>query len=197
VDGYVVLRPRNGSTYGKSGERIVPISVACRCGKQFKVKDEHAGKRGKCPACGDLLVIPGPSADVPAARQSHAQTDDPVERKLRRFRESREQRERRELAQWEERQKLEWQPWGYRKQGLECPLCGASDDHLDGVMIGGTYDATSGDIMGALMGMGAAMEQAQDRKCDKCGGRFQSRWAPGNRAPDAADFYEWRPGPAA
>ena len=34
------------------------ISVTCECGKQFKVKDELAGKRGKCAACGQVLSIP-------------------------------------------------------------------------------------------------------------------------------------------
>ena len=34
------------------------ISVTCVCGKQFKVKDELAGKRGKCAACGQVLSIP-------------------------------------------------------------------------------------------------------------------------------------------
>ena len=34
------------------------ISVTCTCGKQFKVKDELAGKRGKCSSCGQVLSIP-------------------------------------------------------------------------------------------------------------------------------------------
>ena len=34
------------------------ISVTCECGKQFKVRDELAGKRGKCAACGQVLSIP-------------------------------------------------------------------------------------------------------------------------------------------
>jgi DNA-directed RNA polymerase subunit RPC12/RpoP len=34
------------------------IKVACACGKKLSVKDEHAGKRVKCPACGSVLVIP-------------------------------------------------------------------------------------------------------------------------------------------
>ena len=33
------------------------IDVACRCGKKFFVKEELAGKRGKCPACGEVFVI--------------------------------------------------------------------------------------------------------------------------------------------
>ena len=34
------------------------IRVTCTCGKQFQVKVELAGKRGKCAACGQVLSIP-------------------------------------------------------------------------------------------------------------------------------------------
>ncbi|MBI3464764.1 MAG: DUF1559 domain-containing protein [Planctomycetes bacterium] len=34
------------------------INVACQCGKAFRVKDEVAGRRVKCPACGRVLDIP-------------------------------------------------------------------------------------------------------------------------------------------
>jgi len=34
------------------------ISVRCRCGGEFAAKDEHAGRRARCPTCGDVLVIP-------------------------------------------------------------------------------------------------------------------------------------------
>src|SRR5579871_1628097 len=44
------------------------IPFACSCGKSFQAKDEFAGKRTKCPACGQVLVIPQPSqADAPPA----------------------------------------------------------------------------------------------------------------------------------
>lgn len=45
----------------------MPIDVECGCGKTFRVKDEHAGKRGKCPACGEMLTIPAPAAKPPTA----------------------------------------------------------------------------------------------------------------------------------
>ncbi len=38
----------------------MPISVSCPCGKTLSVKDELAGKRGKCPKCGAPLTIPQP-----------------------------------------------------------------------------------------------------------------------------------------
>jgi len=37
----------------------VMISFACgHCNKQFRVKDELAGKKGKCPACGQPIAVP-------------------------------------------------------------------------------------------------------------------------------------------
>jgi hypothetical protein len=33
------------------------ISVSCTCGRRFKAEDHHAGKRTRCPVCGNLLVI--------------------------------------------------------------------------------------------------------------------------------------------
>jgi hypothetical protein len=48
------------------------IIVTCTCGKQFKVKDELAGKRGKCAACGRVLSVPtlASSADQEKASPS-------------------------------------------------------------------------------------------------------------------------------
>jgi hypothetical protein len=55
------------------------IEVQCACGKGFRVKSEHGGKRIKCPACngavsvpipaiGELIDIRDPIARWPAAR---------------------------------------------------------------------------------------------------------------------------------
>ena len=43
------------------------ITFACTCGKSFRLKDEHAGRKAKCPQCGEDLTVPaaGP-ADTPA-----------------------------------------------------------------------------------------------------------------------------------
>ena len=38
------------------------ISVSCSCGRRFKAEDHHAGKRTRCPICGQLLTIGRPSA---------------------------------------------------------------------------------------------------------------------------------------
>jgi RsiW-degrading membrane proteinase PrsW (M82 family) len=42
------------------------ISLPCTCGKVLKAKEEMAGKRAKCPACGAVLRVPGaPEEDKP------------------------------------------------------------------------------------------------------------------------------------
>src|SRR5262249_36928499 len=39
-----------------------PISVACAsCQTTFRVKEEHAGKRGRCPSCKAVLTVPAAS----------------------------------------------------------------------------------------------------------------------------------------
>jgi len=40
----------------------MPIRVTCACGKAFHFKDEFAGRRAKCPACGRLVQIPSQRA---------------------------------------------------------------------------------------------------------------------------------------
>lgn len=49
------------------------IVVNCTCGKQFNVKEELAGKRGKCTACGRVLSVPtpAPAFDQEKASPSH------------------------------------------------------------------------------------------------------------------------------
>jgi hypothetical protein len=34
------------------------VPVTCSCGRSYRVKDEYAGKRVKCPACGQTVQIP-------------------------------------------------------------------------------------------------------------------------------------------
>ena len=36
----------------------MPIQVTCKCGKQFETRDENAGRRARCPECGNELIIP-------------------------------------------------------------------------------------------------------------------------------------------
>jgi hypothetical protein len=34
------------------------VVVDCKCGRQFKVKEEYAGRKGHCPACGTQFTVP-------------------------------------------------------------------------------------------------------------------------------------------
>src|SRR5580704_8997042 len=59
------------------------ISLSCTCGKVLKAKDEMAGKRAKCPACGAVLRVPGAPAEdkpgyavAPAAPRTSVQSFD-------------------------------------------------------------------------------------------------------------------------
>lgn len=61
----------------------MPISVTCSgCSASFNVKDEYAGKRGKCPKCKEPLTIPGGSDTVkmppPAGKPVTAAKQQPV-----------------------------------------------------------------------------------------------------------------------
>lgn len=49
------------------------IHVRCECGKELNLKDECAGKKGRCPACGQILTIPAAQTAEPP-RQTVAPT---------------------------------------------------------------------------------------------------------------------------
>jgi len=52
----------------------MPIRVICACGKAYHFKDEFAGRRAKCPACGGIVVVC--STEGPEARPAKsAQTE--------------------------------------------------------------------------------------------------------------------------
>src|SRR5262245_17075636 len=51
----------------------MPILVKCsECGKSLKAKDELAGKKVKCPGCGNVLAIPTPDDDDPPAKPTRS-----------------------------------------------------------------------------------------------------------------------------
>lgn len=57
----------------------MPIRVKCpnaSCGKVMNVKDELAGKKGKCPGCGGVLPIPKASAPAPAPAKKKVDDDE-------------------------------------------------------------------------------------------------------------------------
>ena len=45
------------------------IPVTCQCGNRFDVPEEYAGKKGKCPGCGQLLVVPPAGSTQPERKQ--------------------------------------------------------------------------------------------------------------------------------
>ena len=58
------------------------ISVTCgQCAKSFKAPDSAAGRKAKCPSCGNPIAIPEtePAAEAaPAAEPAAATGDDPM-----------------------------------------------------------------------------------------------------------------------
>ena len=42
-------------------EMLMSIDVTCTCGKVLHAKEEHAGRRAKCPDCGEVIQIPSSS----------------------------------------------------------------------------------------------------------------------------------------
>jgi hypothetical protein len=55
------------------------ITVTCQCGKKLGVKDELAGKRVKCPACGTILTVPAAEAPAPMDAEVVAESETPGE----------------------------------------------------------------------------------------------------------------------
>ena len=52
------------------------ITACPYCGKKLKIKDKHAGKRGTCPSCRHLFIIPPPSAEPPEEKHTPQKTHD-------------------------------------------------------------------------------------------------------------------------
>lgn len=55
----------------------MPIQLTCGCGQKMQVKEEHAGKRTKCPACGTLLDIPAAEAQLAVPGEEYAEEPRP------------------------------------------------------------------------------------------------------------------------
>jgi len=53
------------------------INVACECGSSFRVSDELAGKRGKCPNCKALIRIGTPNGETaPAPKHAEQKSEE-------------------------------------------------------------------------------------------------------------------------
>lgn len=55
------------------------IKFSCACGREITVKDELAGKRGKCPACGKIIVVPAAEAPAPVVEAPVVEPEPAVE----------------------------------------------------------------------------------------------------------------------
>lgn len=49
---------------------MTTIAVNCECGRTIRVREEHAGRRIKCPQCGSVSIVPAPSP--PQAQERRA-----------------------------------------------------------------------------------------------------------------------------
>ncbi len=55
------------------------ITVACSgCGASFHARDEHAGRRGRCPQCGAAVLVPAVAAAAAAPSAPHAAAPGPA-----------------------------------------------------------------------------------------------------------------------
>jgi HEAT repeat protein len=50
----------------------MPIVVTCACGRSYPIREEFAGQRVQCPACNQLLTIPGVASESPLPLQLDA-----------------------------------------------------------------------------------------------------------------------------
>src|SRR5690606_2802152 len=45
----------------RGGAGVMAIRVRCACGRALTVRDESAGKKGRCPACQQVVRVPRPA----------------------------------------------------------------------------------------------------------------------------------------
>lgn len=56
----------------------MPIQMICSCGKRLLAREEHAGKRTRCPVCGNSLRIPAAALSAMAAQSKTAAPPEPA-----------------------------------------------------------------------------------------------------------------------
>ena len=73
---YRATVPITGGRDGAASKRyeIMSVVVVCKCGKRFRAKEEHVGKRAKCPACGHILVICGKATPRDTSRTGYLES---------------------------------------------------------------------------------------------------------------------------
>ncbi len=55
----------------------MPIPLSCACGRTLRVKDELAGRRVKCPTCGETLTVPTPEPAADEGEPGRPPQNDP------------------------------------------------------------------------------------------------------------------------
>mgnify|MGYP003693682017 CR=1 FL=1 len=63
---------RRSSAPHVSNATMTKIHAECVCGKAYDVPEEKAGKRFKCPACGEMVQVPDPAAAPEAEPEAEA-----------------------------------------------------------------------------------------------------------------------------
>jgi hypothetical protein len=87
-------RPPTGLALACWEKTRMAISLTCECGKKLAVKDELAGKRVKCPGCGELLTVPSVTEEAPLKKRAPAAADDEEDQEDERPRKKKKKRHR-------------------------------------------------------------------------------------------------------
>ncbi len=169
-------------------------SVCDRCGRSTIIPSSGDWW---CSWCGDWAAS-GRREHDQKANQSHqdkvaaeqAKVAAKQAEKRRELEESRREERARQAKELGVTNPMEWRDWGDRHYALPCPFCG---ENLQFV-VPSVFRVEQGDVMGALSAAARALQQAKELRCPKCCNYFESRWAPEDRGPAQAAFYQWRPG---
>jgi len=145
---------------------IMPISFECpRCRHQIRAKDEHAGKKGKCPSCGLIVPVPLPPHDQERSEAAgRAELGNQRERPMLQLREE-------EVGPAVEAAPVE-------RGKVACPRCGSTQvsggqkGYRSGRAAAGCLLLGPVGLLGGLFGSGEVMAT-----CLNCG----HQWKPGSQ----------------
>lgn len=148
----------------------MPIEVTCGCGQMFLVQEQYAGKRGKCPHCGQTMLVPSPAEAAPGARPLPAakpipQQPPPVVKRPAKGKQA--QTQRLVLAQWIQERLCAHSPLTFGPfdvAGMCVPSTQAGGDYFDFLTL---KDGSLGIVIGDASGHGveSAFLMAQIRLC--------------------------------
>src|SRR6476661_7699866 len=52
------------------------IIFSCGCGRRLHAKENHSGRRARCPACGEISIVPPPAPPAPQPGQQESAPKD-------------------------------------------------------------------------------------------------------------------------